>query len=435
MVRIIVCHSLEELCNVIKWTQETGRKIMVSSQTKYQNSDIARSRTNTKNAINVVVAMKRIHHILDGVIEVDAGCSWVDIVRHIHPLGYTIKSCQSGLTFSIGGSICGNIHGRKTHCPMLIDTVESLDFVDSNGQLHRVTKHDAHFQAFFGSLGLLGIITRARLRLMQDLMVVKVNRVLKPLDVVPFTRYALANTNIVMLNMQIGTDSVLCQYHYHDTSNKGQTTKNPLQGVSDSNIFTIAWFTVVVIFLLIVRSIGYIDTFELEKRNFLNDRSVGVPRSINNNYDVWCRPYIPNFKILELFFPLHDYDYSYATLLSIFKAHTSLVSYGSRVIWQDHRSRMHFMSFSEDATREQPWLSMVINCVASPTAQRRVARAIHEKILSTGHRLTYHTTYLWEFDRHIVHIMFPNINNFNTFKNQLDPKSVFTNEFYIRYIK
>jgi FAD/FMN-containing dehydrogenase len=45
---------------------------------------------------------------------VEGATTWFELIKELDKYDYTILSCQSGLTFSIGGSFCGNAHGKKT---------------------------------------------------------------------------------------------------------------------------------------------------------------------------------------------------------------------------------------------------------------------------------------------------------------------------------
>jgi hypothetical protein len=147
----------------LKKAQYEGYKITFSSE---KNSDDTSFTSNYKyiqlqNKMNKII---EINTQYDYVI-VESGTTWFELIKELDKYNYTVISCQSGLTFSIGGSFCGNAHGKKTKIPMVKDTVIEFEYIDGLGNKNKVNNYNEIFYAFPGSLGLLGFITNIKLKI------------------------------------------------------------------------------------------------------------------------------------------------------------------------------------------------------------------------------------------------------------------------------
>jgi hypothetical protein len=230
-----------------------------------------------------------------------------------------------------------------------------------------------------------------------------------------------------MFNAQVGHKDAIVQVH--------SSTQDPVPQCPErksSRAYEVIKLTVIVALFWILQRMG-VDTFEIEKRSASS--TPDLVACINNAYDRWERPWFPNFRIIEFFFPLREYNVTYRTLLDIFEDHCTVVSFGSRVIWQAHMCPCSYMSFSSEASRADPWLAVVIDCLASERDRLEIAAAIRDRILRQGRRrLTYHTTYDWPFSRQDISRMFPGLECFEATKRRMDPTGILQNAFSLKYI-
>jgi FAD/FMN-containing dehydrogenase len=110
-----------------------------------------------------------------GLLHIEAGADWPAIIAATHSLRtndghpWSIRQKQTGVdAVTLGGSISANAHGRGMMMGPLVDDIEDLTLIDSQGELvhcHR-EKNAELFSLVIGGYGLFGIIYSATLRLM-----------------------------------------------------------------------------------------------------------------------------------------------------------------------------------------------------------------------------------------------------------------------------
>ncbi|HEU4627191.1 MAG TPA: FAD-binding oxidoreductase [Steroidobacteraceae bacterium] len=135
--------------------------------------------------------MNRVRRFEDdlGLIEVEAGITWPDVIRGylVRPNGapsrWGIRQKQTGADrLTIGGAVAANIHGRCLTAAPFIADLEALEVVTGDGQIVRCSRieHPELFRHVVGGYGLFGVVTAATLRLVPRL---QVERIVQLLDV------------------------------------------------------------------------------------------------------------------------------------------------------------------------------------------------------------------------------------------------------------
>ncbi|TVR48461.1 MAG: FAD-binding oxidoreductase [Puniceicoccaceae bacterium] len=132
-----------------------------------------------------------------GLLAVEAGIQWPALIEACNTLqsdGLTrwgIRQKQTGAdTFTIGGSISANIHGRGLTLPPFAADIEDFTLLDSNGDLLRCsrTENAGLFRLAAGGYGLFGVIVRATLRLeprekvRRDVVIARIDEVIPLLE-------------------------------------------------------------------------------------------------------------------------------------------------------------------------------------------------------------------------------------------------------------
>ena len=111
--------------------------------------------------------MNRILHLDQQarIVIVEAGITWAQLQRELDRHDLSVSNMQSYNSFSVGGSVSVNAHGRYLGFGPLISTVESLTLVLSNGLVVNAsrTKNDDLFRAAIGGYGGLGIVVHVEL--------------------------------------------------------------------------------------------------------------------------------------------------------------------------------------------------------------------------------------------------------------------------------
>src|SRR5437667_8460122 len=109
-----------------------------------------------------------------GLIEVEAGIQWPKLIRaYLDAQGDSVKQWgiaqkQTGAdTFTLGGSLSSNVHGRGLAMKPLISNVESFTLINADGKSIRCSRdeNDELFRLATGGYGLFGLIDSVRLRL------------------------------------------------------------------------------------------------------------------------------------------------------------------------------------------------------------------------------------------------------------------------------
>jgi decaprenylphospho-beta-D-ribofuranose 2-oxidase len=101
-----------------------------------------------------------------GVVDVQAGASIEAVLRHAVPRGWFVPVTPGTRHVTLGGALAADVHGKNHHRDGSIGQhVEELEVVDGTGTVRTLRPGDAAYGAVVGGMGLAGIVTRVRLRL------------------------------------------------------------------------------------------------------------------------------------------------------------------------------------------------------------------------------------------------------------------------------
>jgi len=121
----------------------------------------------------VVMDCRRLNQIIHfnpdaGIIEVEAGMEWPELVEYLQPTAWSIVQKQTGADhLTLGGAVAANIHGRGLSMRPLVQDIESLTIVDALGEIVVCsrTTNPSYFTHVVGGYGMFGIVYSVRLRL------------------------------------------------------------------------------------------------------------------------------------------------------------------------------------------------------------------------------------------------------------------------------
>src|SRR5256884_9520571 len=109
-----------------------------------------------------------------GLVEAEAGIQWPKLIRTYldaqanSAKQWGIAQKQTGAdTFTLGGSLSSNVHGRGLTMKPLISNVESFNLINADGKSIRCSRDENHelFRLAIGGYGLFGLIESVTLRL------------------------------------------------------------------------------------------------------------------------------------------------------------------------------------------------------------------------------------------------------------------------------
>jgi FAD/FMN-containing dehydrogenase len=132
----------------------------------------------------VVLDCRKLNKVLSfdpaaGIVEVEAGIEWPELVDFLQPTRWSIVQKQTGADhLTVGGAIAANIHGRGLAFRPLIQDIEDLTIVNAAGELIPCsrTENAELFRHAVGGYGMFGIVYSARLRLAPRLILRRVVR-------------------------------------------------------------------------------------------------------------------------------------------------------------------------------------------------------------------------------------------------------------------
>src|SRR5216117_1050937 len=109
-----------------------------------------------------------------GLIETEAGIKWPQLIRTYQDAQangakqWGIAQKQTGAdTFTLGGSLSSNVHGRGLTMKPLISNIESFTLINADGKSIRCSRHENNelFRLAIGGYGLFGLTDTVTLRL------------------------------------------------------------------------------------------------------------------------------------------------------------------------------------------------------------------------------------------------------------------------------
>lgn len=113
--------------------------------------------------------LRQYTYVNDSVIEVESGVSMHAISNWLKQYGYELPVINDGGAGpSLGGYIsAGGISDRSHEYGGFWENVESVTLVDGTGRVREIGRQDSTFKWLFGSAGQLGIITKAKLKIIR----------------------------------------------------------------------------------------------------------------------------------------------------------------------------------------------------------------------------------------------------------------------------
>jgi cytokinin dehydrogenase len=164
--------SVEDVAEIVKDARRRGLKVAVNGQggrddQRESHSLYGQALVDGGIAIDAK-SLSTIHHIGDGIAEVDAGVRWSSLVRAAVEVGQTPPVVNDFPYLSVGGTLSIGGMGATSHrYGAQVDNVEELQVVTGRGELVTCsrTQNRELFDAVLAGAGQYGLIVRAVLRL------------------------------------------------------------------------------------------------------------------------------------------------------------------------------------------------------------------------------------------------------------------------------
>ena len=119
-----------------------------------------------RGAIHIDLSRLKAIKMESGLLHVQAGARWKEVLQFLAPLGLSVEVMQSNADFSIGGTLSVNAHGWQPDRPPVSSTVEKITLLNANGELLACSRSENKqvFKHALGGYGLFGIILEAWIR-------------------------------------------------------------------------------------------------------------------------------------------------------------------------------------------------------------------------------------------------------------------------------
>src|SRR5436309_5051593 len=169
---LLLPRSRDELAEIVRSASQKGLPISVSGCRHSMGGQqcATGSICIDTRSLNRVISFDQEH----GLIEAEAGIQWPKLIRsYLEAQGNSVKQWgiaqkQTGAdTFTLGGSLSSNVHGRGLAMKPLISNIESFTLINADGKSVRCSRDENNelFRVAIGGYGLFGLISSVTLRL------------------------------------------------------------------------------------------------------------------------------------------------------------------------------------------------------------------------------------------------------------------------------
>ncbi|PCI23396.1 MAG: FAD-linked oxidase [SAR324 cluster bacterium] len=153
---------------------ETQLKTLVQRRQEYIVFALGRSYGDSALAAHTIQTQTW-NHILDfdedqGVLTCESGLSLADIIDVFLPRGWFLSVSPGTKFITVGGAIASDVHGKNHHLAgCFSESVLSFELMSADGELLPCSREQnpSLFHATCGGMGLTGVITRAKIKLMK----------------------------------------------------------------------------------------------------------------------------------------------------------------------------------------------------------------------------------------------------------------------------
>ena len=379
-----------------------------------------------------------------GLIEAEAGIQWPKLIRTYldaeagSAKQWGIAQKQTGAdTFTLGGSLSSNVHGRGLAMKPLISNVESFTLINADGKSMRCSREENNelFRLAIGGYGLFGLIDSVTLRLVPRQKLRRVVEIIRASDLPRRFEERIAQT-FPYGDFQFSVDEkspdflqrgVFSCYQHVD---EGEPTLAKRQLRDDD------WLELL--------RLAYTDREKAFKR--YSDYYLST-----NGQTYWSdtnqlSPYLPDYArqiraqiggdessliITEIYVPRADLPDFLAQAAELLRSNRTIVIYGTvRLIEKDNES---FLAWAR-----KPYACIIFNLLTfhTPTGIEGSARAFRGLIdLAIARGGSYYLTYHKFAMREQVMACYPQFKEFLELKRKYDPAERFQSDWYRYYRK
>ncbi len=172
VARVVSPQTIEEIVETIKFAKREGLAVSVAGCRHAMGGQQFVSE-------GLLLDMRQMNRVLDfdwetGLLRAEAGIQWPELIA-TYLAAQADKACSWGIaqkqtgadTFTLGGTLSANAHGRGLSLRPFIQDIEAFTLVDASGRIVHCSRRENHelFALTIGGYGLFGIVADVTIRL------------------------------------------------------------------------------------------------------------------------------------------------------------------------------------------------------------------------------------------------------------------------------
>ena len=379
-----------------------------------------------------------------GLIEAEAGIQWPKLIRTYLDAGagsakqWGIAQKQTGAdTFTLGGSLSSNVHGRGLAMKPLISNVESFTLINADGKSMRCSREENNelFRLAIGGYGLFGLIDSVTLRLVPRQKLRRVVEIIRATDLPRRFEERIAQT-FPYGDFQFSVDEKSPDFLQRGVFSCYEHVDEDQPTVAKRQLRDDDWLELL--------RLAYTDREKAFKR--YSDYYLST-----NGQTYWSdtnqlSPYLPDYAqqiraqiggdessliITEIYVPRSDLPDFLAQAAELLRSNRTIVIYATvRLIEKDNES---FLAWAR-----KPYACIIFNLLTFHTstgieASARAFRGLIDLAIARGG--SYYLTYHKFAKPEQVTACYPRFKEFLELKRKYDPAERFQSDWYRYYRK
>jgi FAD/FMN-containing dehydrogenase len=389
-------------------------------------------------SLDRIISFDREH----GLIEAEAGIQWPKLIRaYLDVQGgsanqWGIAQKQTGAdTFTLGGSLSSNVHGRGLAMKPLISNIESFILINADGKFVRCSRDENNelFRLAIGGYGLLGLIDSVTLRLVPRQKLRRVVEIVQASDLPTRFEERIAQT-FLYGDFQFSVDEKSPDFLQRGVFSCYQPIDEHEPIVAKKELRDDDWLNLL--------RLAYTDREKAFKR--YSDYYLST-----NGQTYWSdtnqlSAYLPNYAqkirdqiggeessliITEIYVPRRDLPDFLAQAAELLRLNRTIIVYGTvRLIEKDNES---FLAWAK-----QPYACVIFNLLTlhKPGGVEASARSFRGLIdLAIARGGSYYLTYHKFAKAEQIMTCYPQFKQFLDLKRKYDPTDRFQSDWYRYY--
>ncbi len=422
-------HTIEEIKQLVKYASNHDRQVSVIGSGMSQGMQFL-----PNDSGDFVFSLRHLNNVKvypkERVAVVEAGATWAEVQKAINPYGLAVKVMQASNIFTVGGSVSVNCHGWDHRHGTLGETIRSIKIVNADGEIQSVNPSDREFGLILGGYGLCGIVVEVELELTDNHMLVDLGQEVPINDYVDYFYHTVLSDpaiemHLFRLSLEPGAllSEGVAQNYIRDTSYNQNVASDLIdENQNGRRIERVG-----------IHSARKFATFrkaywKREKQNILTPLSLSRNEVMRAPINAMLNQSSHDQEWLQEFYLPKEGLSGFLKELGklLVNYNVTLVNASVRFVKQDPYT---FLGYASEGDR-----FAVVLCFNQDLSSREVdhtrewiKRAVDLVLKYKG---TYYLPYHHFMDGKQFRQAYPNFDEFVRNKSELDPRGVFSSQFY-----